>query len=424
MLLFVSLFNQKPFKRFSCLFLLVCILSFSFNEEANCQTSAPPGIFADTVYHSIKVTSDIVYGSNFNPFFNQVDTLKLDTYEPDSVIDYLRPVLIYAHGGGFTAGDKTTDKAEIFGNHFAMLGYLYASINYRLYSDDLYDTIDNFREVYMCTQDAKSAVRFFRKHASEYCVDTSKIFMTGTSAGGAICLNAAYWDQAEADSIFNSDDLGPLDNGSGNEGYSSALSAIVSCWGGIPDTAWLENETTPNQLFHGTQDPVVPYVWGLSANGVYLFGSYTIHEASLANNIESYLHPFPGAGHGVSSNSPQFDTLLQVSTVFLYNHLNPGEGSVACTLPLSVNQPFSQDDLITITSIDESDFLIQNNQILPFHGQIKIYSMQGNLLNAYAVDISSYNSLTLHSGHLSCGCYLVEMRSMQYLHTGKIMVTN
>lgn len=77
----------------------------------------------------------------------------------------------------------------------------------------------------MATQDANSAVRFFRKHASDYCVDTSMIFTIGTSAGGAIVLSNAYWDQEEADVIFDTADWGPIDNSSGNEGYSSRTTA-------------------------------------------------------------------------------------------------------------------------------------------------------------------------------------------------------
>ena len=406
-------------------FLSVSFLIFYFsNYSSFAQTSAPPGIFSDTVYHSVQLTSDIVYGNNFNPFYNQVDTLKLDTYEPDSTIDYLRPVLIYVHGGGFTSGDKTTDKAVVFGNYFAKCGYLCASINYRLYIDDPTDTIDNFRGVYMCTQDAKSAVRFFRKHATDYCVDTSMIFMIGTSAGATICLNAAYWDQDEADAIFNTADLGPLENSSGNQGYSSEPTAIVSCWGGIPDTSWLQNETTPNQLFHGTNDPVVPYTWGLSQNGVYLFGSYTIHEASLADNIESYLHPFVGAGHGIPSGSLQFDTLLQISKDFLHDHLNVNEGSLLCN-PTSVNHFFEEDKniLFSITTLDNDHILIRNNSNTNAFVWLKIFTTDAVLVLNSKIFIPANGEIEKNLSSLSAGIYLAQLIGEEITVTQKIFIS-
>src|SRR4026209_2017614 len=91
------------------------------------QTSAPKGIFQDEVYSTVKITSDIVFGANYNHFLNTDETLLLDTYEPEGLIDYRRPLIIYAHGGGFTSGSKTTDKASTFGNYFAKRGYLVAS---------------------------------------------------------------------------------------------------------------------------------------------------------------------------------------------------------------------------------------------------------------------------------------------------------
>ncbi|HYV94369.1 MAG TPA: alpha/beta hydrolase fold domain-containing protein [Chitinophagales bacterium] len=400
---------------------LVAFLLLAFGYQSLAQTSAPPGIFADTVYHSVLLTSDIVFGDNFNPLLNEEDTLKLDTYEPDSTIDYLRPVIIYVHGGGFTGGDKTTDKAATFGNYFAKCGYLCASINYRLYIDNGQDTIDNFQVVYMGTQDAKSAVRFFRKHAIEYCVDTSKIFMIGTSAGASLCLSAAYWNQSEADDIFNTASFGPLENSSGNEGYSSHPDAIVSCWGGIPDTAWLQNETTPNQLFHGTADPVVPYVWGLAQNGVYLFGSYTIHEASLANSIESYLHPFAGAGHGVGSNSPQFDTLVQIATAFFYDHVNAGEGSTLCN-PTGLDQSINSSDLISVSTLNDDIIFIRNNRSSSFSGGLKIYSISGMIVSTSKIYIPANAVRQVNGLSLSAGCYFAKVESEKFAMTLKILI--
>ncbi|MBA3649500.1 MAG: hypothetical protein H0W62_13280 [Chitinophagales bacterium] len=59
--------------------------------------------------------------------------------------------------------------------------------------------------------------------------------------------------------------------------------------------------------------------------------------------MESHLHPFPGIGHGILPQSPQMDTLLELSNGFLFDHLPEGIGNVACATavpPLS-NYPLN-----------------------------------------------------------------------------------
>ncbi len=165
-------------------------------------------------------------------------------------------MLIYAHG---TGSDKCCDKAITFGNYFAQRGYLVASINYRLGVENPTTPADNYEEGYEATQDAKAAIRFFKAHGADYCADTSAIFMIGTSAGALIALTCAYWEQEEINPFVDEQKLGPLDQSSGNTGFGSGVRSIIGCWGGIVDTSWLKNETTPHYLFHGTNDTIVPY---------------------------------------------------------------------------------------------------------------------------------------------------------------------
>ncbi|MEO5674093.1 MAG: alpha/beta hydrolase fold domain-containing protein [Chitinophagales bacterium] len=348
-----------------------------------------------------------------------MDTLKLDIYEPDTVIDYRRPVIIYCHGGGFTAGNKTTDKAKTFGNYFAKFGYLFASIDYRLGLENLADTIDNFQEVYQATQDAKSSVRFFKRYADEYCVDTASIFMIGTSAGGSICLTSAYWQQSEAETIFNTDALGPLENSSGNEGYSSQLKGIISCWGGLPDTAWLRNETEPNQLFHGTADATVPYVAGFNPDSIYIYGSFTIHEASLRNGIESNLHAFEGAGHGVGQTSPAFDTLEQITSDFLFTHLPAGTGNAKCRNGSDdiVSLPVS---FVPVTNPSDGNILLTtyNN----FNGVLTLFNAAGQLVHTSPLSISAGDNSNINYTNLASGLYFLQLSNGSGIQTFKLVI--
>jgi poly(3-hydroxybutyrate) depolymerase len=386
----------------------------------NGQSSAPSGIFKSEVYENVRLTSDIPYGSNFNHFTNQNETLLLDTYEPDSIVDYRRPLIIYAHGGGFTTGDKTTDKAGTLGDYFAKRGYLLASIDYRLAIDNPNDTIDNYEEVYQATQDAMAAIRYFKRYGDNYCVDTSAIFMIGTSAGASMCLTTAYWDEFEAAKFFNTADFGPLDNSSGNEGYSSKLTGIIVCWGGVPDTTWLRGETTPNQLFHGTDDPSVPYFSGFNPEGLYIFGGYSIHEASLRYGIESYLHPFVGAGHGVGQNSEEFDTLEQMSNDFIIAHIAENEGILHCDSALIPVEQFS-----VIVSPNPSDghlYFTVPNVTSTYIANLQLCNMAGETIRNNYISLEKNTSYQLDYSSLANGIYFLKISDPTGVHTYKLFL--
>jgi acetyl esterase/lipase len=100
--------------------------------------------------------------------------LKMDLYFP---VDSQAPwqVLVYAHGGSFTGGDKRKGSGVIDIPAMTARGYAVAAINYRLMSDCPFPA-----EVL----DAKCAIRFLRAHAAEYQLKTEKIGIWGGSAGG------------------------------------------------------------------------------------------------------------------------------------------------------------------------------------------------------------------------------------------------
>ena len=59
--------------------------------------------------------------------------LMLDLYEPpESDEREKRPLVIWAHGGGFTGGDKQGENDITFAYAMSQRGYVVLSINYRL----------------------------------------------------------------------------------------------------------------------------------------------------------------------------------------------------------------------------------------------------------------------------------------------------
>lgn len=95
-----------------------------------------------------------------------------------------RPGIVVIHGGGWIEGDKSSfsqPKGDVPGNilHFAELGFVAVTINYRLSSEAPFPA---------ALDDCKTAVRWLRAHAKEYNLDSNHIGAFGNSAGGHLAL--------------------------------------------------------------------------------------------------------------------------------------------------------------------------------------------------------------------------------------------
>ncbi|HSH79080.1 MAG TPA: alpha/beta hydrolase fold domain-containing protein [Herpetosiphonaceae bacterium] len=93
-----------------------------------------------------------------------------------------RPVIIFFHGGGFVGGHP----AQFFHHctHFASRGVVAASARYRLLNTGAGSVGD-------CLMDAKSVIRWIRRHADELQVDPRKLVVGGSSSGAALAAGAA-----------------------------------------------------------------------------------------------------------------------------------------------------------------------------------------------------------------------------------------
>ncbi len=91
------------------------------------------------------------------------------------------PLVLFTHGGGWAAGNKTIgDRGVRFLGVSALnaQGFCVASVDYRLCTKDGTITIRD------CVTDAKDALRFLAKNAAQFSVDGDRVFTLGDSAGG------------------------------------------------------------------------------------------------------------------------------------------------------------------------------------------------------------------------------------------------
>ena len=126
--------------------------------------------------------------------------LKMDLYLPEDSAVKRRPVIMLLHGGGFFFGDKAAVTSTEWCEHFASIGYVAVSANYRLGFKLTKGSIQQCE--YESIQDAHAALRFLLAHADEYGIDTNNIFIGGTSAGSITALGAAFMTDQNLPAIF------------------------------------------------------------------------------------------------------------------------------------------------------------------------------------------------------------------------------
>jgi len=251
---------------------------------------------------------DIEYGFADNPFFlgKKNESLTLDVAFPSKKdARSLRPVLVWVHGGAFIGGEGSVDSGDNKQMVMTMAtrGYVVVSINYRLLPTVDIEELNTIKPAQVALEDARAAVRFVRKMASEWRIDTSRIVVGGDSAGAITAMGYGYAKQFS-------------DGHSGNAGYSSSINSVLAVSGsmvslgfcssssGAPDyipsgcsfngTGGPDGDLTPEMsagdvpavMIEGTADTVVPYYGALKAKA---------RAKEVGVNMEFL--SIPGAGH-------------------------------------------------------------------------------------------------------------------------------
>jgi para-nitrobenzyl esterase len=309
------------------IFVISITFLFVFTGFSQCEN----GRYRDLIFAEYESTEDVEYGSNLL-FNGDPETLLMDVYEPANDSETSRPLVIFAHGGFFIAGDKDGTEVKPACIDLARMGYVTASINYRLGFPIQLELEQPMTEaVLRGVHDMKAAVRWFRKDVAEngntFSINPDEIYIAGVSAGGFIVLQHAYIDDlSELPGVidFSNPGLaGGIEGESGNEGYSSEVKAIISVAGAISDTTYIESGDVPACLFHGTGDTVVPF----DSDILVIAGAFPVTEVDGSNSVDQKLSDlnithcfeiYEGQGHVPSDgNNAYYDTTLSIMSNFL-----------------------------------------------------------------------------------------------------------
>lgn len=191
--------------------ILIAVFAISIIAcEKNDDIQVPPALYDSMVYektdidilevsftarpnfHNLQYTSEKTKQAEIN---KPTLTAKMDIYLPPNASSTSKqPLLVMIHGGGYSSGDKQAWQNEAY--TYARAGYICASLNYRLTQNGgNQDSLLRLYAVQCAVEDIQNGIRFLKKNANLYFIDTTRIVVFGGSAGGGLSLiNAIEYD--------------------------------------------------------------------------------------------------------------------------------------------------------------------------------------------------------------------------------------
>ena len=310
---------------------ITLILSIAFSAISWGQEPCVGGRYSTNLFPNVTVTSGITFGSNVD-VWGANQTLMLDVYEPTGDTETARPLIIWVHGGSFIGGTRTDSDMVALSNDFAEKGYVCASIDYRVGMWPI-DSTNALIALLRSVHDLKAAVRFFyqdRATSDTYKIDTTKIFIGGSSAGAITSLHMAYLDKVcEAEEFIapaTLTSMGGIAGTSGNPAYSSDVAGVINIAGALGRYGYIETGDVPVVSLHGNNDGTVPYNRDIAAVSgfpiMYLDGSRMIHEGATDVGVQSNFYTYYGQDHVPHAGSAQYmDTTINFIRDFLIDNL-------------------------------------------------------------------------------------------------------
>ncbi len=217
-----------------------------------------------------------------------------------------RPAMLFFHGGGWTQGSYIGYKPQT--NYFVSRGLVMFRVQYRLLNPN------ELAIPAVCTQDARSAMRFVRANAARFGIDPDRIVTSGGSAGGhlaaATAIEAGLDDPADDVSVSPTPQAMILMN-PGLDLIMEAEKRGVSIGKKQLETVrlvspqqHLSKDTPPSVIFFGDRDRLLPH------------GTQFADQAARLG-VRADLHVYEGVGHTFWRRSVFEDEVVYVTDEFL-----------------------------------------------------------------------------------------------------------
>ena len=245
--------------------------------------------FSTSITVPYRVTPNITYltANNFEA--------KLDVYSRSDVTTP-QPTMIWIHGGGWTGGNKEGATFSLL--PYMEMGWNVVNVEYRLAKVSLAPA---------AVEDCLCALRWVIRNAKQYNFDTTKLVVSGSSAGGHLALTTAMIpasagldrecpgpEELKVAAVvdwFGITDVADLLDGTNRKTYA------VQWMGSMPNRVEIANRVSPLTYvrpglppiisIQGDQDPTVPYSH-----------SVRLQDALKKVAVDGELVTIPGGRHG------------------------------------------------------------------------------------------------------------------------------
>ncbi len=232
--------------------------------------------------------------------------LKMKLYYPlNYKVGTKYPTIILFFGGGWNGG--TIDQFLPQAKHFASLGMIAVLADYRVFNRQKTTPFES-------VMDAKSAIRYLRKNATELGINPNKIAAGGGSAGGhlAAAADLTSINQSGEDTSISAKPnalvlFNPVfNNGPNNYGYERFGDRYIE----ISPYHNIKKGAAPTIVFLGTKDNLIP----VKTAELY-------RDAMLKIGSRCDLYLYDGQGHGFfnlkDGDDKYYKETLDKSVVFL-----------------------------------------------------------------------------------------------------------
>lgn len=233
---------------------------------------------------------DVVYNTANNT------PLKLDVWYPRDNPNPT-PTLVYIHGGGWIFGSKEGAVYQLL--PYLEKGWRVVNVEYRMASNSLAPA---------AVEDTRCALRWIYRNAKQYNFDTSKIVLTGHSAGGHLSLitgmlpkgtdldNRCYGDEdlkvAAIINWYGITDVNDLIQGENLKNYAvmwmGSQTNAPEIAKSVSPLTYVRAGLPPVLTIHGDKDDVVPYSHATRLHT-------ELEKAKVTNKLVT----IKGGGHGM-----------------------------------------------------------------------------------------------------------------------------
>ena len=277
-----------------------------------------------------------------NAIFEFPMDLHLDVFRPKDDTLKKHPMIMFIQGGAFYFGSKDDKAPTRWCQHFASQGYVTVSIDYRIGFIPTKASIG--RAAYRAVQDANAAMRFLVAHQDEFGIDTTMMFVGGTSSGAVTALNLAFMTNEMRPEYthkgFLRSELGAVDTCGNAIKTQFRIRGVVDMWGALPDTAMMRSRNTSILAIHGDADKVMPYDYGYPfavatpLNTLIvdkMYGASCIVDQAVKLGYQARLVTFSGLKHALHLTpktkelNDNFFIIQDIMSDFFYDIIMPEE---------------------------------------------------------------------------------------------------